>query len=137
MFTMPVAASKISQTNVAIARVRRGTIIPVATLTAYLARTRSQAEKFLETVQGIIQSTTPTTVLVGFFIRKLRAKMLTMEIGVTSLATDGLATAMPATALVTETAGVKIPSARVKAVPNRHWYKLVRDASLRLNRNTN
>lgn len=43
----------------------------------------------------------------------------TMEIGVTSLDTDCLATAIPETALVTDTAGVKTPSARVRHVPNR------------------
>ncbi len=42
-----------------------------------------------------------------------------MEIGVTSAETDGFATAMPATALVTETAGVNMPSAIVKLVPNK------------------
>ena len=47
--------------------------------------------------------------------------MLTIEIGVTSLATDGLATAIPDTALVTETAGVKTPSASVRLVPKRLW----------------
>ena len=41
--------------------------------------------------------------------------------GITLDEIDGFATAMPATALVTETAGVKIPSARVRLVPNRHW----------------
>jgi hypothetical protein len=39
-----------------------------------------------------------------------------------SFVTEGLATAIPPTALVTETAGVKIPSAMVKPVPNKHWY---------------
>lgn len=43
-----------------------------------------------------------------------------MEIPTTSLETDGFATAIPATALVMETAGVKTPSARVSAVPNMH-----------------
>ena len=36
-----------------------------------------------------------------------------------SLVTDAFATAMPPTALVTETAGVKIPSAIVRLVPKR------------------
>jgi hypothetical protein len=40
---------------------------------------------------------------------------------VISFETEGFAMAIPATALVTETAGVKIPSAIVRAVPNRHW----------------
>lgn len=43
---------------------------------------------------------------------------LTMDIGTMSPDTDGFATAMPPTALVMETAGVKTPSAIVKAVPN-------------------
>ena len=61
----------------------------------------------------------------------------TIEIGTTSFATEGLATAiqqlstlvcetgivnnspMPPTALVTETAAVRMPSAMVKLVPNR------------------
>lgn len=47
--------------------------------------------------------------------------MLTIETGVISDPTEGLATAIPLTALVTETAGVKIPSAMVNAVPNKHW----------------
>jgi hypothetical protein len=41
--------------------------------------------------------------------------------GMTSLVTLGLATAIPATALVTDTAGVNIPSAIVKLVPKRHY----------------
>ena len=45
--------------------------------------------------------------------------VLTMEIGVTSLPTDGFATAIPETALVTDTAGVNTPSASVRLVPNR------------------
>ena len=43
-----------------------------------------------------------------------------MEIGMTSLATEAFATAIPETALVTDTAGVKMPSAKVKAVPKIH-----------------
>ena len=39
--------------------------------------------------------------------------------GVTSLESLGLATAIPPTALVTDTAGVKIPSASVRLVPKR------------------
>lgn len=53
--------------------------------------------------------------------------MRTIEMDATSLMTDGLATAMPATALVTDTAGVKIPSARVKLVPNIHCAKVSLD----------
>lgn len=51
----------------------------------------------------------------------------------TSLVTLGLATAIPATALVTETAGVNIPSAIVKLVPKRHWkiYQLSRQLQAR------
>ena len=37
-----------------------------------------------------------------------------METGTTSLLIDALATAIPPTALVTDTAGVNIPSAMVK-----------------------
>ena len=37
----------------------------------------------------------------------------------TSLWTEGVATAIPDTALVTDTAGVKTPSARVRLVPKR------------------
>lgn len=44
---------------------------------------------------------------------------LTIDIPVISLETEGLATAIPPTALVTETAGVKTPSASVRLVPNR------------------
>ena len=40
----------------------------------------------------------------------------TIDIGIMSLVTDGLATAIPPTALVTETAGVKTPSAIVNLV---------------------
>ena len=47
------------------------------------------------------------------------AALRTMDMGVTSLPTDGFATAIPETALVTETAGVKTPSTRVKLVPKR------------------
>ena len=42
----------------------------------------------------------------------------TIEIAVMSCAADGLATAMPPTALVTEIAGVKTPSAMVRLVNN-------------------
>lgn len=42
-----------------------------------------------------------------------------MDMGVTSLPTEGLATAIPETALVTDTAGVKTPSASVSDVPNK------------------
>lgn len=49
----------------------------------------------------------------------LEIHRLTIEIGVTSFATEGLATAMPPTALVTDTAGVKTPSASVRLVPKR------------------
>lgn len=38
----------------------------------------------------------------------------TMDMGIISLLTDGFAMAIPPTALVTETAGVNIPSAIVK-----------------------
>ena len=41
----------------------------------------------------------------------------------TSPETAGLAIAMPATALVTETAGVNTPSARVRLVPKRAWMR--------------
>lgn len=51
---------------------------------------------------------------------RLKGDRLAIEMGATSLATDGFATAIPATALVTETAGVKMPSAIVRDVPNRH-----------------
>jgi hypothetical protein len=44
---------------------------------------------------------------------------LTMDTGVTSPETDGFATAIPPTALVTDTAGVKTPSASVRLVPKR------------------
>ena len=40
-----------------------------------------------------------------------------MDMGMTSLETLGFATAIPATALVTDTAGVNMPSARVRLVP--------------------
>jgi hypothetical protein len=44
-----------------------------------------------------------------------------MDMGVTSFATLGLEIPMPDTALTTDTAGVKIPSAIVKLVPKRHF----------------
>jgi hypothetical protein len=44
-----------------------------------------------------------------------------MDIGVTSFATLGLEILIPDTALTTDTAGVKIPSAIVKLVPKRHF----------------
>jgi hypothetical protein len=47
--------------------------------------------------------------------------VLTIEIGMMSWTTEGFATPIPPTALVTETAGVNIPSAMVKLVPNKHW----------------
>ena len=43
-----------------------------------------------------------------------RLNLPTIEIGIVSFETDGFATAMPPTALVTETAGVKTPSAIVR-----------------------
>lgn len=45
---------------------------------------------------------------------------MAIEMGIVSLVTDGLAIAIPATAEVTDTAGVNIPSAMVRLVPNRH-----------------
>jgi len=51
-------------------------------------------------------------------IRK-RATKKAIDIGTTSLPTEGLAMAIPETALVTETAGVKIPSDNVKLVPSK------------------
>jgi hypothetical protein len=46
----------------------------------------------------------------------------TIDIPEILFATEGFATAMPPTALVTETAGVKTPSAIVNPVPRRLWY---------------
>lgn len=46
-------------------------------------------------------------------VSSIRDTIRTTEIGIMFSVTDGLATAMPPTALVTETAGVKIPSAIV------------------------
>ena len=50
--------------------------------------------------------------------RKREKRMLTIEIATMSEATSGFATAIPPTALVTETAGVNTPSASVRLVPN-------------------
>jgi hypothetical protein len=50
----------------------------------------------------------------------------TMEIGVISAITEGFAMPIPPTALVTETAGVNIPSAIVKLVPNKHFHQEIR-----------
>ena len=47
----------------------------------------------------------------------------TREIPVMSFATEGFATARPAAALVTETAGVSTPSAIVNPVAKRHFEK--------------
>jgi hypothetical protein len=52
---------------------------------------------------------------------KNNAKRKTMEIGTIWFNTEGLATAIPATALVTETAGVRMPSAIVSEVAKRHY----------------
>lgn len=52
--------------------------------------------------------------------RRARSKgLLTMEMGTMSLDTSGFAMAMPPTALVTETAGVRTPSAMAREVPKR------------------
>jgi len=48
-------------------------------------------------------------------------EILTREIPVMSLAVEGFATAIPAAALVTETAGVSTPSAMVNPVAKRHF----------------
>ena len=48
-------------------------------------------------------------------------KMPTREMPVILSAAEGLATAIPAAALVTETAGVSIPSAIVNPVAKRHF----------------
>jgi hypothetical protein len=53
--------------------------------------------------------------------RKSTTKMA-IDIGIVSLVTDGLATAIPPTAEVTDTAGVNMPSAIVRLVPNRHYF---------------
>ena len=55
----------------------------------------------------------------NLWLRK-RTSNIAIEMGVVSLVTDGLATAIPATAEVTDTAGVNMPSAIVRLVPNRH-----------------
>jgi hypothetical protein len=47
--------------------------------------------------------------------------VLTIEMGTTLSAAEGRATAMPVTADVIDTQGVKTPSAIVNAVPNRLW----------------
>ena len=52
---------------------------------------------------------------------KNNARRKTMEIGIIWFNTEGLATAIPATALVTETAGVRMPSAIVSEVAKRHY----------------
>ena len=54
------------------------------------------------------------------YIFYARGRKRTMEIGTTSCVTLGFATAIPPTALVTETAGVKTPSAIVRLVPKIH-----------------
>lgn len=51
---------------------------------------------------------------------KKRTTKIAIEMGIISLVTEGLAIAIPATADVTDTAGVNMPSAIVKLVPNRH-----------------
>ncbi len=48
---------------------------------------------------------------------------LTIEMGTTSPETLAFAIAIPETALVTETAGVRIPSASVRLVPNSAYSK--------------
>lgn len=47
-------------------------------------------------------------------------KILTREMPVTLPAVEGFETAIPAAALVTDTAGVRIPSAIVNPVAKRH-----------------
>lgn len=47
-------------------------------------------------------------------------KIQTRAIPVTSLMVEGFATAMPEAALVTDTAGVSMPSAMVNPVAKRH-----------------
>lgn len=58
----------------------------------------------------------------------------TIEIGTTSLETLAFATAIPATALVTDTAGVKIPSASVRLVPKRAYNALIAESASCLRR---
>lgn len=53
-------------------------------------------------------------------LRGSDGKVLTKEIPVILPETEGFATAIPAAALVTETAGVRIPSAIVNPVAKRH-----------------
>lgn len=74
---------------------------------------------FPETVSRIRQPEKPKW-RVEYAVRIIsHAVRLTIEIGVTSLVTEGFATAIPPTALVTDTAGVKTPSANVRLVPKR------------------
>jgi hypothetical protein len=49
-----------------------------------------------------------------------RTTNIAIEMGIISWETEGLEIAIPATADVTDTAGVNMPSAIVKLVPNRH-----------------
>lgn len=53
---------------------------------------------------------------------KKRASNKATEMGIVSLDTEGFATAIPWTAEVTDTAGVNMPSAIVRLVPNRHCF---------------
>jgi hypothetical protein len=52
---------------------------------------------------------------------KCDGQIPTRAVPVTVLATEGFAMATPEAALVTETAGVSMPSAMVNPVVKRHW----------------
>lgn len=72
--------------------------------------------------QGKVQATAPLIwSVVSWEEKSIYGAKHTIEMPTTSCETEGLATAIPATALVTDTAGVKTPSAKVKAVPNIHF----------------
>lgn len=70
-------------------------------------------------VSGKVQRGMPTSIQILTVKVMGEGPLLTIDMGATSLATFGLATAIPPTALVTDTAGVNTPSASVKLVPKR------------------
>lgn len=132
MLYIPVPINRRNHTKAAMSKCQ--TMLHYNNDGKYLVRRRKPNGAFQIVVRKKEQAKKP----VGLLTRAHKVGWIpTIEIAVISFEADGLATAMPPTALVTEIAGVKTPSAMVRlknlldistkvveithAVPNRHW----------------
>jgi len=130
---IPVVARRSSQTKATRKLCEGGEVGENEVYEAYLAKRRTIVAQFQVVVRGRGQVKIPAR---GEICKVVGDRWRTIEIETTSCETDGLATAiqiierpretdivtnspMPPTALVTETAAVRTPSAMVRLVPRR------------------